>query len=291
MSQRSRTEKRNEERKQQQQKQRTTSYIAVFVVIALLIVGLYVVSNQPAEAPINEQYVSLYQDIPQGTNETGYPRLGSPNARIPVTLYSSFSCSACRLFHEEVFPALLERVKKGEITLTFVPVVRGADNDEGATRAVLCAYNQNKFWEMQSVFFDWYGTFAGSAFTTNRIRAGASALDVNVDTLSQCFRSDRVNDLILRGQQGISSTPTLRINGVAVADPLSLTEINEAIDLLVVPLSNISPEATAESTAEATPVLAVESTPEVTAESTPEATPALATESTPEATAESTPSN
>ncbi len=270
MSQRSRTEKRLEERKQQEQRQRGFTVVGGIVAVAVIIGGLFFVANQPAEAPISEETLARYIDLPQSANEQGFPRLGRVDARVQVVEYSSFSCPTCGEFHDTIFPQLLERIERGEINFTFVPVSRGITNDEGASRAALCAANQNKFWELHDVFFDWLSRFGETAFTTNRIRAGAEGVGVNVNTLTDCFRTAPINDLLLRGQQGTTSTPTLRINGTLVENPLSIDEINEAIDRFA-PF-NIVPDAESTEEAEMTPEATEEV--EMTAEATEEATTA-----------------
>jgi protein-disulfide isomerase len=275
MSQRSRAEKRLEERKTEQQRQRNVWIAGAIVAFALILAGLFVVANQPADAPIEESTLTRYANLPKGTNENGFPRLGLASAKVQVVEFSSFTCPVCGEFHRTVFPALLERIERGEINFTFVPVARGIANDEGATRTALCAANQDKFWELHDVYFDWLSRFGETAFTSNRLRAGAEGVGANVNAISECFRSGRINDLVLRGQQSTTATPTLRINGTPVENPLSLDEINEAIDRFgpfTAPAEANIPEATAEAT------------PEATAEATPEAT----TEATPEATAEAT---
>jgi len=268
-----RIEERKHERERQRQRQRTLTIVGVLVAVGLLGLLLVIVRNSPADAPVAEDVAARYEGITRGSDENGFPRLGSPSARIKVEEFSSFECEACRQFHDDIFPELLERARAGEITFSFIPIAIGSGNPEGAIRSALCADGQGKFWEVHDTYFTWQGLYGNNAFTQNRMLAGADALGYTLDT--GCINSERVNNLVsLARSFGIRQTPTVRINGTEV-NP-TLEDIMAQIDSLLTTTGRPSTPVPAESTAESTQ--SSEATAEAASvEATAEATQAEAT--------------
>jgi protein-disulfide isomerase len=275
---------RQEERRKLQQRRQLIIFVGIIVVGLLIVVGLALVANAPTDAPITADSTTRYADFARGSDDNGFPQLGRSNAKVQVVVYSSFSDSESLAFYKDVYPALLERVKKDEIALSFAPIkTASGGNPDGAARTALCAGEQGKFWEMHDTLFYWAELYGNSAFATNRIRAGLQNLGINGDTFNACFGRSNILDLLSKAQQGIGSTPTVKVNG-AIINP-TLDEINTAIDGFA-PFTRpeTTPEMTPEATAESTP----EMTPEMTAESTDVGTAPVLSESTPEMTAEAT---
>jgi len=145
-----RTAERRREREQEKQRRRLTSTALIIGGLALLIAFVVIVTNLPAEAPIPENVSARYAELPIGSTEQGYPRLGSATAAVQVVVYSSFDCAACRNIHDQLMDRIIERVRAGSIALTFVPRFGTGEivNGQGAAEAALCAGEQGKFWEM-----------------------------------------------------------------------------------------------------------------------------------------------
>lgn len=271
---------RREERERQRQRQQRITIIVVVVIAVAAIGFLALISNRPAEAPIPEGILERYEGLEQGYTEEGFPRLGpvGPDV-VNVVEYSSFTCPGCAQFHDDSFPPLLDRIRTGEINFTFVPLQTGSiANAEGSARAALCAGEQGRFWEMHDVLFDWQTRFGNTAFSSNRLQAGADALNLDRDAFLSCFNSQEITDVLNAAiAEGINSTPSVRVNGVA-PDSIALADINAQIDFFI-PQTQPQTEETPETEVEATPE--VEESP---AEATEEAAPAE--ESTEEAVEE-----
>jgi len=269
---RARTRERREERQRQQRRQRQIILVAGLVVLAVVAaVGLILV-NQPTEAVIPPESAERYTGIPQSQTEEGYPVLGNPDAPVQLTEYSSFDCPHCQEFHETVLPALIGRVRAGEVRFTFVPIfgTGGVTNGEGAARAAVCAAEQGGFWPYHDALFTWQAVYSNTAFGQNRLASGIENLGLNRADWEACLRSDLPDRVVLSATEAsqqienFSGTPMVLVNGVSV--PTDLNSINAAIDQALASAAPASPEA--ETTAEAT------SQAEVTAEATAEATQA-----------------
>lgn len=241
----SRAKERRQERERQRRRNRQITLIAVIGIAAALLVGLLIVSSSPAEAPIPEGVLEKYDNITRTTTSEGYPRLGEPDAPVRVVEYSSFSCPACASFHDTVFPQLLERVREGEINFTFVPLQIGPiPNPGGAARAALCAGEQGLFWEYHDVLFDWHTRFGNTAFSSNRLTSGVSAMGLDAGAFNQCFNSDRISAIVETALlSNISSTPSITVNDVTVEPTLGAIEsaIIQRLPANFVPISQRQP--------------------------------------------------
>jgi len=222
---RSKTAERRQERHAEKRRQRLTSLVLVVIAAAILLIILVVLSTRPAEAPIPDETLTRYEGISQSRTEDGYARLGDPSAPVVVELYSSVACPSCKVFHDEATDALIERVKSGSVQIIYVPLTTGSiTNASGAARAVICATEQGKFWELQDVLFSWQAIYGNQAFTNNRIVAALEALGINVDEHTACLNSDRPREVLYSAEQDASGllnyigTPTIAINGVVPVD-------------------------------------------------------------------------
>lgn len=234
MSSRTRAKQRKQEREQRRKRNRQLTIIGAIVAVVVVLVGLFAVSNLPAEAPIPAEVLERYENFITGETEEGFPILGNPDADVSVVEYSSFSCPGCENFHRTVFPSLLPRIVAGEINFTYVPLQFGSlQNPNGAAKTALCAGEQGMFWEMHDVLFDWHATFANSAFLSNRLLAGAEAMGLDMGQFNSCFNATETNEILDQAQasanaSNVVSTPTLQVNGTTV-DP-TLGSLNAAID-------------------------------------------------------------
>lgn len=237
----SRAVERRKAREQERRRQRILVIGGVVGIIALLAIVAIVINTLPAEAPIPEGAVERYQDISTSTTQEGYARLGdAQNTRVRVVEYASFSCPACRTFHEEGYDTLLERVRAGDINYTFVPMGQfGNVGGEDAARAAQCVNEQGQFWPYHDMLYSWQSLYANQAFTLNRLRTGVENLGLNIDQYNACMGSDRPAQIVAQGLAegqdvpGFSGTPAFTINGVNLAWPFTDEQLNAAIDTAI----------------------------------------------------------
>jgi hypothetical protein len=229
-----RTEARQAARQAEQRRQRLI--VTAVAVVAVVIVGALVLfaSNTPAEAPIPET-ASRYDGLVQVMTDKGYARIGDIEA-INVSVYTGFACDACRSFYRDVVPPLIERVRAGEISLTFVPL-RGGNiaNPNGAARSAICAGQQGEFFQYADALYYWLDQYEGDAFRDNRLTTGAANLGLDQGQFGECRRSAPENETYssaqadLAGDAGATTPPLVRVNNTTV-DSLELAAIDAAID-------------------------------------------------------------
>ncbi|MFW5748931.1 MAG: thioredoxin domain-containing protein [Chloroflexota bacterium] len=218
----SRTARRREERKRQEQRRRMSMYAVILIIVAVVAVGLVVIINQPAAAPIPEGTSERYAGIPQGPDEDGFYVLGNPAAPVRVVEYSSFSCPACQMFYESAMDTLIQLVREGVISYTFIPRYVGSyRNAEGAARAALCAGEQGEFFEFHDALFAWQTAYGNTAFSQNRLISGAEELGLDVGSFRDCLDSGRISEVIsasnrVASDNGFVGAPITTVNGVQV---------------------------------------------------------------------------
>lgn len=281
---RSRTRERRVERQKQKKRQQQIAIAVGLAVVAILIVIMFIIANQPASAPIPDNAIARYEGIPQDRTVEGYARLGRPDAPVRVEEFSSFSCPGCASFHDTEFDGVIDLVREGKISFTFVPQLTGSiRNPEGAARAAFCAGEQGRFFEYHDALFDWHRRYGNQAFSQNRLLTGAENMGLNRSQFESCLSSSRYADVISTAQtaaasRGVPGTPATYVNGVAVSSTSSAirTAVDEAIAFsgaVPIPLSvgtsqpETTPEVEVTQTVDDAAIPAEEATPEAESES------------------------
>lgn len=287
---------RREERQREKRRQSQLTIAAIAGIIGVLVLVAMIVREIPAEAPIPPGVVERYTDVTASVTDRQFPRLGNTSNTIAVVEYSSFGCSACAVFHKEVFPSLLERIKAGEISYTFVPLTTGSvPNAVGAARAALCVQEQNLFWPYHDTLFSWVEQFANGSFSAKRLETAVGELGLDVNAYNACISSGRPDRIMEAAQAqfrttNFSGTPAITVQGVEIQG-VSLEAINTAIDERLA-LLNAAPSATEETPTESATETATEAATEAPTESATEVPTEAPTDSaTEQPTAEATPSN
>lgn len=285
-SARARTEQRQRER-EKQARNRRMQIIGIIVAGVVVLAGtVLILTRTPAEAPIPDT-ISRYQGLNQLNTEKGYPRVGSIEG-VRVSLFSTFGCEECQTFHNETLPALLDRARAGDISLTFVPLAYGSNisNLNGALRSAICAARQGKFFEYADALYAWTDAYESQAFLDNRLVTGAENLGLDMAAFRECRSANPERDILAAAQQdagGRSTTlvpPAVAVNDVLV-ESLDIDTINAAIDAALAlrsgatlaPTGDAGAAATAEPTSAATLAPTAEPTDEPTAEPTAQPTP------------------
>ena len=228
-SNRMRTRERRRAREQQSRRQRQMLLLAAVVVIAAVAVLAFVITSQPAEAPVSDAVMASYEGIPHSETDEGFPLLGDPAAPVQVSEISSFDCPSCGNFYRTVTPSLIERVKTGDISFVYIPIfgTGGIPNGEGANRAALCAGEQDRFWEYHGALFEWQMTYANQAFASNRLASGVDSLGIDRAAWDACMASGRPDEIITAANtlvsrtEGFRGTPSVLVNGEMVNSTLA----------------------------------------------------------------------
>ncbi|MCY4145618.1 MAG: thioredoxin domain-containing protein [Chloroflexi bacterium] len=214
----SRTRAARQRRQRQRRQSRSILLIAAIVAVTVVLFAVIVVSNQPVDAHIPDDLSAAYAGITRSYSRDGYPQLGDGEAPVTLEEYASFACPGCQQFHEDSLGSVLERVRAGQALFTYVPLQTGSvPNAQGAARAALCAGQQGLFWEMHDLLFDWQTRYGNTAFSQNRLLAAVNGLGMRESLFTGCFNSSAITATLAAAlNEDISTTPTLRVNGVTL---------------------------------------------------------------------------
>jgi protein-disulfide isomerase len=144
---------------------------------------------------------------------TGEPFKGDASAKLAIIEYADFQCPFCRRFEHDIYPQIRERyVNTGKLKYFHRDMPLSFHQGAmPAARAVHCATEQGKFWEM-------HDSLLGDAASLSAadIDERASKLGMNVPELDKCISSNKFADIIQRsiteaGAMQIGGTPTFII--------------------------------------------------------------------------------
>lgn len=236
---------------ERRRKQQQVVLLTVIGLVALGVVALVLLATtRPIAAEIapevssrfEQDYGSMPAEWFNRTNE-GFFVVGNPEAPVTIEEFSSFSCSACKSFHDNYFKGLLDKIQAGQLRFVYVPLTNfGSWDSTNMGRAAICAGVQDKFWQMHDVLFDWQTRLATQSNDPRRHSSAAELLGLDRNTFDACYDSQATTDVLsaaatLRASRGVESTPTVYLDGEKVypqaadgSSALSLSQIRGIIE-------------------------------------------------------------
>jgi len=172
----------------------------------------------------------------------GEMSLGNPNATVTIIEYASLWCSHCGNFHKTVFPELKKRyIDTGKVLFIFreYPL-----NERGAAASMLarCAATQGgkeRFFAMVDVLFERQESWAYVQDPGPPLFALARQAGFTEQTYKACLADQKVLDGLQAEQNrasskfGVSSTPTLFVNGKMQRGVGTIDDLAKVIDPLL----------------------------------------------------------
>jgi protein-disulfide isomerase len=164
--------------------------------------------------------------------------LGSPDAPVTITEFSSLTCPHCAAFHKDTLPGLKERyIDTGKVKL----VLRDFPLDETALRASMIAHcaGPDRYAQFVDVFFQQQATWARASDPIGALKQLARLGGLAPDKVDACLADQALENKVLQARleaqqtYDISSTPTFVIDGKTYAGDRSVDEFAEIIDPLL----------------------------------------------------------
>ena len=160
----------------------------------------------------------------------GYPSRGPARATVTIVEFADFECPFCG----GLYPTLKALEKNYADRVRFVyrqfPLTNMHPNAQKAAEASLCANDQQRFWEFHdSLFSD------QARLDVASLKQRAQTLGLNTTTFNSCLDSGKQVDAIQKDRDdarkiGVTSTPTLFINGRLLSGNRPYTEIRDVIE-------------------------------------------------------------
>lgn len=222
----SKKEKQKIKAKRKKAKRRKEQLKTLFIlgVLGLLVIG-YVIYPR-TKAP--EVSITRLED---------QPTLGSADAKVVLTEFGDFTCSACKSWHQAGIVTELLAIYGDDLRVEWrdLPIIT-ADSPKAA-EAGQCAHDQGLFWE----YLDRVYSEPGSSYTNAKetdLRRYAADVNLDIDVFNDCLDSNRHQktvsfDLDSARDLGLArSTPSFLVNGKPIigANPELLVQaIDEAL--------------------------------------------------------------
>ncbi len=237
--------------------------VAVGLVIVLLGSGLL---GGKGAGSSGELLVPIRPTPPELVDPANARALGTEKAPVSIEVWSDFQCPACDFFATTIEPDLVQEfVRPGTVRLiyrdyAFIDGGKPDGKSHQAAAAARCAGDQGKFWQYHDYLFENQAGENTGAFRRERLDQIAQAVGLDMTAYQSCMGNPAAVQAVQAetavGQAaGLSSTPTLAINGV-LQKPGALT-MDQLRTLIAAELAKVSPAPGASSS----PVPAASPTP------------------------------
>lgn len=206
------------------------------IAAAVVIGALLIFVNRPGSSANDAAYEPHERDAAQAGAV-----LGDPNAPVRIIQYIDFQCPHCRTFWETIEPVLVEEyVETGDASIELRNYAFLGAESTRAAAAAMCAADQNRMWDYHDVLFLRQGRQNSGVFSDANLERYAGTIadsfsDFDEAAWQACFDADTYilavqDDNRVATNSGISSTPTLIVNGQAIPGVQSIEAYRGAID-------------------------------------------------------------
>ncbi|MDR3642554.1 MAG: DsbA family protein [Candidatus Doudnabacteria bacterium] len=205
------------------------------------------VNSQPAQAQAGTPSAQAPAQAPAAqpaaagtpvkiTLKPNTPFLGNASAKVTVVEYADYECPFCEQFFKTVWPELKAKyVDTGKIKYMYQDFAFLGPDSNTAAEASHCAADQNKFWQYHDYLFTNQGAEGSGWATAAHQKQFAAAVGLNTTQFNTCLDSGKYKQEVLdetaAGKSfGVSGTPTLFVNGVAIVGAQPVANFEQAID-------------------------------------------------------------
>lgn len=189
--------------------------IGITSLVALVVVAVVVISNRPSQT--DPELLELVESLPKGVDEaSGLPYIGEADAAVTMLIYEDLGCPNCRTYNLNVEPLVLrDYVLEGDVRIMIYTLAFVNQQSLPAAEGVMCAMDQDEFWEYRDVVFNNQGV---RAFNRESLIAFAEEVGLDMDAFVRCYDFGEHTEAILERTNlaldfGITGTPTTEING------------------------------------------------------------------------------
>ncbi|MDP1545909.1 MAG: thioredoxin domain-containing protein [Anaerolineales bacterium] len=210
---------RHKKNRAQKNKRQWIGYGALALILFAAIFGN---SSRPKAQPLDE------------TRLASNPTMGPDSAKVVITEYGDFGCTACRAWHNA---GILEQVRAAygddvQFVWKDFPVITA--QSPKAAEAGQCAFDQGKFWEYHDLLFA-----KAPALSLSDLKDYAAQLGLGTEKFNQCLDSGqnraKVNQSLNEAQReyAFPGTPSFLVNGRKLVGPPSFETLKSTIDSIL----------------------------------------------------------
>jgi predicted DsbA family dithiol-disulfide isomerase len=157
------------------------------------------------------------------------PARGPANAPVTVVMFSDFQCPACSATHPVLKKVLAEYAGKIRFVVRDFPLTSLHENAFRAALAANAANAQGKFFEYTEILYTHQDALDQASLSKYAAQLGLNVKQFELDLSLEKTAAEVRKDMADGQSYGITGTPTIFVNGVAVRH-LSVEGFREAID-------------------------------------------------------------
>jgi len=232
----------------------TTQVLVLLLIIASFLIGVLVtkvqylekgqantINTNQAAVPAAQQPAAQQQGLTDGQKVNvgvgGFPVMGKSDAKIAIVEFADFRCPFCEKFFTDTLSQIkTDYIDTGKAKFYFRNFPFLGDASIVAANAAECANDQGKFWEFHDYLYKNQPSESDtSMYNADTLSQAAATLGLNEDQFKTCLTNKtdeaKTNKDLSEGQAaGVSGTPTLFINGIAIVGAQPYSAFKTIID-------------------------------------------------------------
>lgn len=199
------------------------------VAVAAIVAGVYLGTRSPAPGSAPVAVTSSARAALEAVQPNDHV-LGDPKAPITLIEYASLTCSHCAHFHMQILPEIKKKwIDSGKVKLVY----RDFPLDEVAARAAQIAEcaGKDRYFAVLDVIFRSQPQWAASSDPLAELSKSLRITGMSESDIKACLANDAMSKAVIGDYQsgealGVSSTPTLFINGQLYRGARSVDELD-----------------------------------------------------------------
>ena len=166
-----------------------------------------------------------------------FPVLGKSSAKVKVIEFADLRCPFCERWYQDSEKQLItDYVNTGKIQFAFRNFAFLGPESTTAAQAAVCANAQGAFWKFHDWMYEHQADESDTAYYSNdNLIKYATDLGMDKTKFTSCLTSTTAvnavaSDLADGQTAGVSGTPTIFVDGVAIVGDVPYAQLKSAID-------------------------------------------------------------
>jgi protein-disulfide isomerase len=163
---------------------------------------------------------------------------GSATAPLVIEEWADYQCPACRMLALDAMPAINDLIAAGQVRVEYRYKTFLGQESVWAAAAAECANEQGRFWEFNQRLYQEQRARNQGRFSRDNLKQYGAAVGLDSAPFNACVDSGRYEAAVRaendRGAQlGVSSTPTLFLNGQPLSGAPTGPQLREIVTRLL----------------------------------------------------------
>ncbi len=172
----------------------------------------------------------LLQPLRAKVGTEGSPSLGPKEAPVTIVEFSDFQCPFCSRLSQTLHQVVEKYGNEVRVVYRQFPLSQLHPNAEKAAEASLCAAEQNRFWDLHNLMFE-----TQNQLSEEDLKAKAVTLKLDSGAFDTCLTTGKYAGRVQQDQRdgymlGVSSTPSMFVNGRFLTGALPLSDLSKILD-------------------------------------------------------------